>query len=114
MNKFSVPGGLASDLDPAASKDPAWLQAVNEGFLGAGIPLRKFTEGQQDFGFREAEDRFIQDPFKEYNQSGTGFRIYQSNRNNGNSFRVENVATGQVVFESANPTEALSFAKRMG
>jgi hypothetical protein len=111
-NKFSIPGQFTQQV-AGNDSDPQWLQLLNEGFTGAGIPVRQFTTEQQDFGFREMEDRFIQDPFSDFNRQDTGFRVYQSNRNAGTSFRVENVATGEVVYETQDPAQALAHAKRI-
>lgn len=111
LNKFSIPGQLAEQINTPGDEE-LWLQLLNESFTGAGIPVRRFTEEQQDFGMRNLEDRLIQDPFSDFNRQNNGFRIYQSNRVDGTSFRVENVATGVVVAETTNPTEALQIAKR--
>lgn len=112
MNKFSVPGQFVSQAGDNANT-PDWLERLNESWTGAGIPVRQFTDAQQDFGLREAEDRFIQDPFSNFNRQQNGFRVYQSNRADGTSFRVENTSTGEVIFETMNPSEAIAAAKRL-
>lgn len=107
-NKFSVPGQFKRQIDPSDNSSPGWLQALNESFTGAGIPVRQFTEEQQDFGYRNLEDRFIQDPFSEFNRSQEAIRIYQGS--NG-IFRVKDVTSGAILYEGNNPSQALVVAK---
>lgn len=112
MNKFSIPGQFVRQV-AGDDSEPQWLQTINESWMGAGIPVRQFTQPQQDFGFRQMEDKFIQDPFSEFNRSQELYRVYQSNRAGGTSFRVANAQNGQVLFETMNPTEALAYAQKI-
>ena len=98
---------------PGNPNEPSWMHALSDTWTGAGIPVSKITQEQQDWGFRNMEDRFIQDPFSEFNRSQEQIRVYQSNRKDGTSFRVENVATGEILWEGPNPSQALQTAKRL-
>lgn len=108
-NKFSFPGQFVRQAS-GPDNEPAWIQALNETWFGAGVPVRQLSEESQDFAFRELEDRFIQDPFSEINRSQELFRVYQSS--NG-VFKVKNNATGAILFETQNPSEAVAYVKQV-
>lgn len=107
-DKFSFPGQFVRQASGSDS-EPAWIQALNETWFGAGIPVRELSTESQDFAFRELEDRFIQDPFSEVNRSQELFRVYPSS--NG-VFKVKNNVTGAILFETQNPSEAVAYVKQ--
>lgn len=104
---------IANEFTPGGNDDPWWLQMMNEGYAGANLGVRQFGTEQQDYGYREMEDRFIQDPFSEFNRSQDRYRVYQSNRRNGNSFRLEDTTTGQIIMEATDPRQILDRAKSL-
>lgn len=78
-----------------------------------GLPIRRITEGQQDFTYETMKDSLIDEPFRLFNREfeSSGIRIYISTRNDGTSFQVRDSVTNQVLYDSEDPVAALKFAK---
>lgn len=111
LNKLPVGMNVAREVQ--GGNEPGWLARVNNTFTGLGIPLEQFTQARQDQGFREAEDRFVQDPMYDFNRSQERFQVYQSNRSDGTmSFVLKDTTTGATMDLGQNPREAINIARQ--
>jgi hypothetical protein len=115
-NKLPVGQNVVNEAQQTGSPGDSsfWVDRLNNTFTGLGVPVTQFTKGQQDAGFRNMEDRMIQDPFFDFNRSQDRFRVYASNRSDGTqSFRVEDKTTGDLVYETQDPRQAVIAAKKI-
>lgn len=98
-----LPGG-EGDFD-------VWRDLISPRFLGAGIPIRRDTQGQQQQQMEYLFDQLIEDPTKAFNYSQDRFSV---NMNGEGNFAVyDKVAGDQIgpVFTTA--MDAISFAKKL-
>lgn len=98
-------------LQDVVSTDRSMAEQILSSRLFTGMSTRKISEEEQAFAENELEDRTIDDPFRDFNYSQDKFRIYKSDNGARMIFRVKNLDTGKIVYESTDPNEALREAK---
>lgn len=106
----------AMDMLESRRRGESWKEiALKNRLFGAGLSTRRITSGQQQIRMKQWEDMLIDGPFKAFNDTQgeeKGISIYVSRAKEGSSYRVKDVKSEKILFQSTNPFEALDFAEK--
>jgi hypothetical protein len=81
---------------------------MSERFMGAGIPIRRLTSGQQNQQMETNFDQLVESPLKNFNYSQDRFTI---NMTSQGTFSVYDKVDDRRLAEFATPEQAIQWAK---
>ena len=104
---LNMAGPYGPIKDVTGDSNRSFIEQLLSSRVFTGMSTRRLSEEEQAYAENELEDRTIDDPFREFNYSQERYRIYKSDNGARIIFRLKDLATNRVIFESDDPREVL-------